>query len=258
MRAVPNAFLALTDARFLLWRKFTLEQIDLSPRLKMVAELVPQGARLADIGTDHAFLPAYLLVQKRVVQALAADCRSGPLARARRTLETSGLSDRVDLVLSDGFQRLSPDRFDCAVLAGMGGELIARLIDEAPFLKDTHYTLVLQPMTKAEKLREYLWRSGYAIVRERFCREEERLYTALQAVYTGKRSSVPPLRCLIGAGRGDPLYSEYLGRLRERLLRQAEGLSRSGRAPEELRRCRELLAGIEAEQKEGALEKTES
>ena len=96
------------------------EQIALSPRLRMAASLVPPGARLADIGTDHGYLPAALILEGAIPSAIASDLRPGPLARARETAVRYGLEDRLSLRLCDGLSGIGPEEADALVIAGMG------------------------------------------------------------------------------------------------------------------------------------------
>lgn len=120
------------------------KQLELSPRLRLLAQWVPQGARLADVGTDHAYLPVWLDIQDRVSSAIASDLRPGPLARARETGRIHG-ARRVEYRLCDGLAAIQPEETDTIVIAGMGGENIAAILAAAPWTKDGAHTLLLQP-----------------------------------------------------------------------------------------------------------------
>lgn len=200
--------------------------ISLSPRLQMVADLVRGKQPLADIGTDHAYLPAYLLLTGKIPSAIAADLRKGPLQNAEETVKKYGLYDKVTLVLSDGFQNLAS--FDCKefVLAGMGGNLMADLLSAAPWLQNPDIHLVLQPQSHQEDLREYLYRNGFTILKEQLCREGTHLYLAMEAEYTGAVTDASPLSCYLGtlADSEDPLKKEYFSRVLDRLDKRREGL----------------------------------
>lgn len=105
---------------------------ELSPRLRMVGELVPAGARLADVGTDHAYLPAALILEGKIPWAIAADLRQGPLNRARATVREYGLTGKVAFRLCDGLSGIRPGEVDAVAAAGMGGETIAAILTAAP------------------------------------------------------------------------------------------------------------------------------
>ena len=104
-----------------------MRTVELTPRLRSVAELVPRGARFADVGTDHAYLPVWLLQQGRITGAVASDLRPGPLERARGTAEKYGLTGRMDFSLCDGLSGIQPDEVNTIAIAGMGGETIVDL-----------------------------------------------------------------------------------------------------------------------------------
>ena len=138
-----------------------MKHLQLQPRLRLLADLVPQGARLADIGTDHGYLPVWLMQQGRIASAIAADIGPEPLAHARRTAEEYGAA--LDLRLCDGLRGIAPHEADTVVMAGMGGETIRDILRAAPWTADGHHTLLLQPMTKVELLRGWLRENGYLI-----------------------------------------------------------------------------------------------
>ena len=123
------------------------KELHLQPRLQLLADLVPQGAKLADIGTDHGYLPVWLLQNKRITAAIAADVGYEPLQHAVRTAQEQGVSD-IDFRLCDGLKGISEDEVDAIAIAGMGGETIIHILSAAPWTKkESGYTLLLQPMT---------------------------------------------------------------------------------------------------------------
>jgi len=158
----------------------------------MTADLVPPGVAVADIGSDHAYLPVHLVRSGRCPRAIAADIGEGPLENARQAVLRAGLQDRIELRLSDGFSRFAADDASCWVMAGMGGTLMARLLDAAPWLCAPGTTVVAQPMRHAEDLREWLIQHGFRIETESACRDAGREYLALRAVYDGIGRSYPP------------------------------------------------------------------
>ena len=142
--------------------------IHLTPRLFSVAEYVEKGSIIADIGTDHAYLPVYLIENGIISSAFACDINEGPLNNAKTTVKEAGISG-VHFVLSNGLQGLENQKndFDTIVMAGMGGELITHIISAAPWCRVQDYTFILQPMTRANILREYLYAHGFEILHER-------------------------------------------------------------------------------------------
>jgi len=213
----------------------------LSPRLSAVAERVPEGARLADIGTDHAYLPAYLLQNHKISRAIVSDLRSGPLKRARATAARYGLTERMEFRLCDGLSGLRPGEADTIVIAGMGGETIAAILAAAPWTARGDYRLLLQPMSAQNYLRPWLQTCGYTIVRECLACEGNSLYTILE-VRPGGMEPLTPAECWAGRqrkGEDAPLRGAYLNRLIVRTARALEGLRASTR-PADLPRRREM------------------
>ena len=145
-------------------------RIELSPRLRLAADLVPEGARLADVGTDHAYLPACLLMEGKIPSAIAADLREGPLSRARETAAEYGCGDRMAFRLCDGLSGIRPEKTDAVVIAGMGGETIAQILEAAPWVRTRKIPLVLQPMSSIPELRQRLGEDGFHILEERLAR----------------------------------------------------------------------------------------
>lgn len=152
---------------------FTLTQ-----RLSACASLVREGASLIDIGTDHGYLPIWLLKSGKINKAIAADIGEGPLLSAK----TNAKKYEADLecILSDGFKSITGDSFNTAVIAGMGGELISKILSEAPFEIDESKTFILQPMTAAKELREYLYKEGYSILTEITLKDMGKIYSVMK------------------------------------------------------------------------------
>ena len=146
-------------------------KIPISKRLLCCAELVPPCGTVADVGTDHGYLGIYLLREGRCAHVIAADLREKPLASAQTNAALFSVAERMEFVLSDGLHNFQPKTFDALVLAGMGGDLIANILAEAPWLEGGDYTLILQPQSAANDLRRWLGERGWAIRRERLVRE---------------------------------------------------------------------------------------
>ncbi len=194
----------------------------LDARLTQVAAFVRNGSRLADIGTDHALLPAELVRQGICTYAIASDIKEGPVAAATRTVAEAGLADKINIRLGSGLETVKPDEVDDIVIAGMGGETIAMILNDAPWVKHERYRLVLQPMTRAEKLRRYLWENGFDILTEVALQEGKHWYTVIHAEFVGNSFIPDELLCHIGRiplpeGEG------YLQTVKNRLRKQQQG-----------------------------------
>lgn len=159
---------------------------DLDNRLGLCASLVRKQCRVADIGTDHAYLPVWLCKNNIAVSAIAADINPEPLKRGISTIEKYCAADAVMPLLSNGLQQIDPNLVDDIIIAGMGGELIADIISKAPWVKNKKYHLILQPMSKAEFLREYLYNNGFDIKYEEATVAENKLYTVMSVFFTGE------------------------------------------------------------------------
>ncbi len=162
-----------------------MNNIKIDDRLKAVASLVREGSRVADIGTDHAYLLCYLLNSDKIPSGIGADLRKGPLENAKKTVIEYGLSDKVELILSDGLDNIPENSADDIVLAGMGGILISEILEKSPWVYNTEINIVAQPMTHAEYLREFFIRNSFEIVKEATATDGKRLYCVICARYTG-------------------------------------------------------------------------
>ncbi|MDY2837829.1 MAG: class I SAM-dependent methyltransferase [Bilifractor sp.] len=186
----------------------------MSERLLSVAALVTPGNRTADIGTDHGYVPVYLVENGIVTSAIAMDVRKGPLARAQETVTGAGLSDRIELRLSDGFEKLKPGEADTAVIAGMGGMLICHILTAHPETTASLKELVLEPQSEVDKVRRLLSEIGFTITDERMIFEDGKYYPIMKAE---KRPSSP---AVLGEmeehfgpvllQRRDPILRKYL------------------------------------------------
>ena len=149
----------------------------LTARLRTVYDLAGKGECIADIGTDHAYLPARLVLDGKYARAVASDVAPGPLENAGRTVSALGLSEAVSLRCAPGLSGLRPQEADAAAIAGMGGELIAGILAAGPVPP----LLILQPMTREEKLRRFLAEEGFWIEEEKLAGEGDRIYTVIKA-----------------------------------------------------------------------------
>lgn len=194
--------------------------MELTPRLRTIADQVPQGAVFADIGTDHAYLPVWLLLNGRINHAIAADLREGPLERARETAAQYGVTDKVTFRLCDGLTGIQAGEADVITIAGMGGETIASILSAAPWTKECK--LLLQPMTSFPDLRAWLQQNGYIIEKEIISREGNRLYSVWTAT-GGEMRKLTPAELLAGVQSDDPLRGDYLRMMVSKVERTLSG-----------------------------------
>ena len=200
--------------------------VKISNRLMTAAALVTQGYTLADVGTDHGYIPIYLLQQKKIPAAIAMDINEGPLERAKKHIALYGLQAYIQTRLSDGVAALKPGEVEAVLIAGMGGETIIAILSAAPWTRNGHM-LLLQPMTKAADLRHWLAGNGYTFTAECLVEDKGRVYPIL-TVTGGAHRSLTEAEALCGILlEGDPLYGAYLAEHAAKLRRSAEGLRRS-------------------------------
>lgn len=195
-------------------------------RLQRIAGMIRRGDRVADIGTDHAYLPVFLIKEGISSTAFACDVSDGPLENAKKTIEKSGVLG-ITLRKGDGLNAVLPDEVDTVVIAGMGGDLIARILTSSPWIRDQRYELILQPMTAVEDLREYLCQNDFKIVREEAVSAHNRIYTAMKVVFTGEVSKCDPLFYfvgLLGENLGDDEVT-YIQRKRRIIEKLAKDIS---------------------------------
>lgn len=156
-----------------------------SQRLLATVPYLKRGGRVIDVGTDHAYLPIYLIKEDISVRALACDINQGPIESAKENILRAGLEERISTLKTDGLHGTSEFCPDDILICGMGGELILRILSEAPWIKTERIGLVLQPMSRAHLLRAWLLENGFSITGETLVLEEK-YYQVLAARYTGK------------------------------------------------------------------------
>lgn len=209
-------------------------KIKLSHRLAAVASFAESGCRVADIGTDHGYIPIYLVQTGRAVSALAMDVRGGPLDRARAHIEALNpqLRARLETRLSDGLMALSPGEADTVVIAGMGGELVIRILSEGRHMWDSVGNWILSPQSELQKVRHFFRDQGFFICRELMVRDDGKYYTVMK-VRRGPMEELSEAAYLYGPcllGQKSPVLAEFLEK--------------------EERRVRGILTQLEAEEQE--------
>ncbi|MBR3576810.1 MAG: SAM-dependent methyltransferase [Clostridia bacterium] len=184
--------------------------MNLTPRLSAVADLAGKSLSLADIGTDHAYIPIYLMQKGLISTAVAADINEGPLERADKNIRKAGLSDKITLRLSDGLDNIKDNEAETVVIAGMGGEIISHMLEKPKPLGIKK--MVLQPMTDIPLVRRKLHENGMIITAERLAAEKDKIYTVIACEYgTGQVFSdedyiVSPFI------KDDPIFAEYINK----------------------------------------------
>ena len=186
-----------------------------------------KGKVVADIGTDHAQLPIYLVETGRCELAYACDIAEGPLSAAERNIKKAGLEDKITTVLSDGLSKLSDERITDIVIAGMGGEMIRDIL-AAGEEKARKANLILQPNTRAWELTDWLYRNGFEVVRQEAVPDGKFIYPVINAKYSGNVRILTEAECLAaGLDIGDEMSREYLSAQMKRLRDAAEGMKKA-------------------------------
>lgn len=197
----------------------------LNSRLLKIAGMIRKNDRVADVGTDHAYLPVFLINRGICSKVFACDVADGPLENARETVEKTKVRG-VELRKGDGLTAVEADEVDTFVIAGMGGDLIAEIISAAPWVKNERYELILQPMTSVEDLRRYLCDNGFMITEERAVSSQGRIYTVIKTVFAGVTVQCDPLFFYFGKLTDNPGEDEltYIKRKRRIIMKLASDI----------------------------------
>ncbi|MGN0406407.1 MAG: tRNA (adenine(22)-N(1))-methyltransferase [Bariatricus sp.] len=201
--------------------------MELSKRLKAVADLVTPGMRLADVGTDHGYIPIYLTEAGVIPSAIAMDINKGPLERAKEHIREHGLEGKIQTRLSDGLKNLQMNEADCMIAAGMGGGLVIRILSEGRETAGSLKELILQPQSEIGSVRKYLTEEGYRIVAEDMVFEDGKYYPMMKAVpWTADDDEMPYAEEELEFGRvllhqAHPVLRQFLKReieIQDRIL----------------------------------------
>lgn len=195
-------------------------ELDLDERLKLAASFVRPNAVFADIGCDHGRLSVYLMQQCAAARGYACDIRPQPLDKAKQLLSRTGLSGKVETILTDGLIGLEGRGITDVIVAGIGGEVLAHIVEEAAFLKDSSVRIILQPQSKEQLLRRTLYRLGYRIEQEECVHAGRFLYTVMVVSYCGEEKEIDDFFAYCG------LLTENSNKLKkEKLCRTAATLA---------------------------------
>ena len=171
--------------------------LTLPPRLQTIASLITAKKTAADVGTDHGYLPVYLVVEKRIQKVIATDVNQDPLDKARKLIQSYGLEEKIITRLGDGLRMLEPYEAESIIIAGMGGVLISDMLFASPEVAHSARELILQPMQAEPYLRRYLIHHGYFISQDILVHEKHHFYSILVARYENR-----------SAGQMDPFTME--------------------------------------------------
>jgi len=205
-----------------------MKEMKLTNRLAAIAAYAVSYKRVADVGTDHCYLPVWLLQSGKVKSVIASDINEGPLKRAKETAGQYGINKGLELVLSDGISHLDCNSIDAIIVAGMGGETITDILSGSNWVSDGKHALILQPMTKTEELTHWLSQNGMRVSDATLAEDDGEIYLILFAESGEYRPSAYELyapRILLE--KYDPLLREYLDRLIRRLSLAVDGLKSS-------------------------------
>ena len=202
-------------------------KLPISKRLLCCASMVQSGSRVADIGTDHGYLGIYLLQSGAARHVIACDLRKDPLENARRNAKLFGVDGEMEFRLSDGLEKILPDEVDTVVMAGMGGDLIQKILSQCPWRKREGLQFILQPQSAGNVLRRWLCEDGFEIQREEPVQDGHFLYTVMD-IRQGEPAPLTPgteyaSPALLASK--SPLVGTYLARVENALQETVRGLT---------------------------------
>ncbi len=208
--------------------------IKLDPRLSLAVSFI-KGNVVADIGTDHAYIPIYLLTSGKCNYAIASDINEGPLMRAKANAMSYGVDKNIYFGLTDGLQQLPLEEKGVTdiIICGMGGELIANIIEASDYTKKNNVNLILQPMSSIDELRTYLAENGFEIKDEGICSSQGKIYQCINCCYTGNKYSLSPAEAVIGKvnitkGNENPYFATLIAKLTEQTKHIILGKQKGG------------------------------
>lgn len=203
--------------------------MELSKRLNAIAQMVKEET-VADIGTDHGYLPIYLVSEKGLKKVIACDINQGPLNKAKENINERGLSDYIETRLGNGLEKVEPNECECITISGMGGMLVINILEEGKDVVESVKRLVLQPQHDIPKVREYVLKNGFKIEDEKMLVEDGKTYTVINAV-KGEEEPYSEAELVFGRvliERKDKELSSYVIRRKEKLEKIMENIKEKG------------------------------
>ena len=210
--------------------------IKLSGRLLAIAQLVPAFGSVADVGTDHGYIPVWLAQNGHEGMLFATDIKKAPLEHAKQTAIEYEQENNIAFHLCDGLEALEGSELSTVIIAGMGGENISEILSAAPWVKDNKALLILQPMSKASILREWLFENGFRVLSEQLV-DDGKIYEIMTA-QAGEDERYSPAELQIGHKKlisADPLFEKQLKQLVKKSERAVFGLSSSAKPEDHAR-----------------------
>ena len=212
--------------------------LDLKGRLKLIANKTPACNTVCDIGTDHAYLPIFLIQNDVCHTAIAADVKKGPLMAANKNIAEARLESVIETRLGNGLEPIGEKEVDVIIAAGMGGILIKDILENGILQARNAKALILQPMNAPEILREWLYKAGFEIYDEELINEGEKIYIVISARWTGEQAEIDRFHFYIGSKlieRKDPLLLPYITKRVKQLRKAVLEMGEAGERIEEAR-----------------------
>ena len=195
-------------------------------RLQLIYDMVDSTDTIADVGTDHGYLICSLVADDKARRGVATDINKMPLESAESEIKKLGLSDRINTYLTDGLKDVE-ENIDSVIIAGMGGELIAKIIEDSVFSEHRDRTYYLQPMTKPQLLRKFLYDNGFIILEEKCVVAGNRPYSVIKARWTSEKNNYNLYDVYVGKISIKDSYSrDYIHKITEQLSKKLIGLSK--------------------------------
>ncbi|WP_024833999.1 tRNA (adenine(22)-N(1))-methyltransferase [Ruminiclostridium josui] len=186
--------------------------LNLKGRLKLIADKVPKCNVLADIGTDHAYIPIYLVRNGVCKKAIASDIKIGPVKIASNNISLYKLSEKIETRLGNGLDTIEIDEADTIIIAGMGGTLLTELLEANKQKAVNANALVLQPMNDLHVIRKWLYDNAFEIYDEEIVAEGPKMYCVICTKFNGKKKQYTDFELHVGQSlieKKDPLLASY-------------------------------------------------
>lgn len=185
-----------------------MDKIKLSSRLLKCAEMVSNGTKIVDVGTDHAYIPIYLMLKGKISYAIASDIKIGPLQNAIKNIKKYNLENNIETRISDGLDKINENEANEIIIAGMGGNMISNILEKCTWKNKKNKVFIINPMKYEERLREFLYKNGYKIKKECAVICSKKVYSVMKVIYTGEKTKTNP-------------EEKYIGKMKEN-INQAE------------------------------------
>ncbi|MCR4437040.1 MAG: class I SAM-dependent methyltransferase [Clostridiales bacterium] len=216
----------------------------LKGRLKLVCDKVKVCGKVCDVGTDHAFIPIYLVKNNVCDRAVAGDVKKGPLQVAVNNIRKYGLEDRIEARLGYGLDVIEENEANTIIIAGMGGELITQILSRGYRKAKSAQTMVIQPMNAVGEVRRWLFENGFDVYDEELAAEGNKIYCVMSARWDGKTRNLGEINYFVGEKlieRNDRIVKDYIQKKIEQIDRMIAGLSRTNRKDGEVKEKYRIL-----------------